>query len=261
MFEKNYRFVYIILSLIIVVLLTNGILALPNGANANIVNSTTANPDSAGNASAMAGNVTSLNIYGVSTTQSWQGYSGNVSGAIKLADGSDNVLYNWSVASPSGEVYASTNTTIQWSYIQCLNFSSLGNYSDDTAQAGATSLYGTNLTQLQNQYGINLNDTDSVNNTFIAASHTTFYTGSQQFSSTECKSMNVFDNTGASVAGKFQEVLLYEPNTRSVVFTSLLEKDLSGYDQKSHDFEMLVLEDGHNGNVAVTPYYFFVELQ
>ena len=43
--------------------------------------------------------------------------------------------------------------------------------------------------------------------------------------------------------------------------SALLEEDATGFDTASHDFEMLVLEDGHETDSAVTPYYFWVELE
>jgi len=116
----------------------------PFGANVTEESTGRAPADAPQSHAAIAGNVTELNIVGTTITQTWQGYFGNVSGTVQLADSSDNVLYNWSVASPSGEVYASTNSSIDWSYAQCLNFTSNGTYASDTAQAGTTSLSGTN---------------------------------------------------------------------------------------------------------------------
>jgi len=40
-----------------------------------------------------------------------------------------------------------------------------------------------------------------------------------------------------------------------------LEENVLGFDNRHHDFEMMVLEDGHNGNSGTTDYYFYVELQ
>ena len=67
----------------------------PFGANYTEINSTRAPMDTAESIQALAGNVTEININGFSTTQSWQGYFGNVTGTIQLADASDNQMYNW----------------------------------------------------------------------------------------------------------------------------------------------------------------------
>jgi len=238
--------------------------AAPSGAAVTKGASSTAAAESAGSDNANAGNVTELTITGHTTTQSWQGYFGNVTGVVQLADGSNKVLYNWSVASPRGEVYASTNQTIYWVNVQCFNFTAAGTHSNEAGNGGQTSLYGTNMTQLQSTFNIDANDADAVNATFNligAGTHNQFYTGSAQFNEGQCQNTRVYDSTGKGVSGKFEEALLYEPVSSSVVFTSLLNQDASGFDNKTHDFEMLVLEDGHNADVSTTPYYFFVELQ
>jgi hypothetical protein len=236
----------------------------PSGAAVANGTSTTAPADTAYGNNAIAGNITELGISGFTTTQTWQGYFGNITGVIQLADSNDNVLYNWSQASPRGEVYASTNQSVQWLNIQCLNFSSVGDYTAEAGLGGTTSLYGTNLSQIHSQYGIDLSDPDSVNATFNllgAGTHDAFFTASQQFDEGECQSTRVYDNTGIGVTNIFEEALLYEPVTSSVVFASIIEQDVTGFDSASHDFEMLVLENGHGIDIAPTPYYFFVELQ
>jgi len=236
----------------------------PSGGNVTIVKTETAPADTAGVQQAIAGNVTELNIFGYSTTQTWQGYFGNVSGTIQLADSNDKVLYNWSLASPQGEVYASTNSTILWNNVQCLNFTADETYTNEAGNGGTTNLHGLNLTGLENRFNITPNDVDGVNETFTlsgAGSHKLFYTSNQEFTGNECKSTRVYDNTGTGVNNHFEEVLLYEPTTESVIFTSILNSDTLGFDNKTYDFEMLVLENGHGTDVSTTPYYFFVELE
>jgi hypothetical protein len=242
--------------------------AAPSGAAVTKGASSTAAAESAGSDNANAGNVTELTITGHTTTQSWQGYFGNVTGVVQLADGSNKVLYNWSVASPRGEVYASTNQTIYWGNIQCFNFTATGTHANEAALGGTTSNYGTNQLQLQAQYGISNNvtdyDVDAVNETFYLigpGTHQLFYTANKRFSEGQCQNTRVFDATGKGVATNFEEVLQYEPTTTSVIFTSILNRDVPGFDSRTHDFEMLVLDNGHGTDVSTTTYYFFVELQ
>lgn len=248
-------------------LLVSEVLAIePNGlSNLSVVSTERAPNDTAGTNNAEAGNITEMVITAYSTTQSWQGYIGNVSGAIRLADNSGDVLYNWTLVDPSGEIYASTNETIAWTNIQCFNFTANGTSPGSTAgeTAGDNNLQGTNLSALQSEYGIGDLDADSVNNTFSQDnSHAIFYTASREFEAGECVSTDIFDSNGESTDGNFEEVILYEPSTSSVVFASLLESDLSGFDNEEYDFEMLVLEDGHGTEAgSTTPYYFFVELE
>ena len=82
----------LVLSTLLIVLLSATVLAVePFGANVVNLTSSRMNASAAGNATALAGNVTELSISGFSITQSWQGYFGNVSGTIQLADSADNV--------------------------------------------------------------------------------------------------------------------------------------------------------------------------
>ena len=110
-----------IFSLIIITLsLTYLSLAEPTGASVTPGASERSSSGQASNHSALAGNMTELTIFaGGSDSQTWQGYYGNVSGGLTLGDSSNNVLYNWSVITPAGEVYAATNESIDWINIQC----------------------------------------------------------------------------------------------------------------------------------------------
>lgn len=248
----------------------------PFGGQTTFINSTRAPIDEAGNWTALAGNVTELDIYGYSPTQTWQGYYGNVSGTVQLADANDNVMYNWSLASPEGEVYASENGTIDWTKIQCFNFTATGLKTGEAeANWGNTSLNGRNLTQLEADYNIAWDDVDGVNETFSLLGdhesgggfvHDMFYTNNLQFTAGECLSTTIFDSAGNATEGHFQEVLLYEPDSDSVIFAAILdEEDVSGFDgdgtNEFHDFEMLVLEDGHGTDRDERTYYFYVELE
>jgi hypothetical protein len=263
-----------VLSILLVVFLSVTVLAVePFGANVVNVSSVRAIPDNATNNDAMAGNVSEITVNGYTITQAWQGYFGNVSGTIQLADSSDNVMYNWSLASPEGEIYASTNNSIIWNYIQCLNFDAAGTYADvgTGGVPGGTNLLGTNLTLLDDMFGIDVGDVDAPNNTFSllgthesgkGLTHDLFYTNNFEFSAGECLSTHIFGVNKSASDSTFQEVLLYEPTTRSVVFTSILDEESPlGFDARSHDFEMLVLENGHLTDTTSTPYYFWVELE
>ncbi len=216
----------------------------PFGANYTLINSTTAAPDAPTSIPALAGNVTEININGFSTTQSWQGYFGNVSGTIQLADAGDNVMYNWTLASPQGEIYATTSSSVEWSNVACFDLT--GNHS-----------------ALETLFGISSDDVDGVNETFsITNNHDTFYTNNKEFLTGTCSATSIFDSTGASVDNNFEEVLLTDGTSNTqVIFTSLLDENIMGFDNRSHDFEMLVLENGHGTDTSTTPYYFYVELE
>jgi hypothetical protein len=155
-------------------------------------------------------------------------------------------MYNWSLASPEGEIYATTIVTPNWANIACFDL-----VNDHLA--------------LEAAFGIDSDDVDGINETFSDAwDHDEFFTNNVQFATNDCPATSIYDDTGLSVNNHFEEVLLTDdPATATnVIFAAILdEEDVAGFDDAMHDFEMLVLEDGHGTDVATTVYYFYVELE
>ena len=242
----------------------------PTGSTVSQINSTRAPADAPQQVQALAGNMTELNIVGYSTTQSWQGYFGNVSGTIQLADANDDVLYNWTLASPQGEVYASTQGSVNWDALMCFNFTADDTRASDILNIGDTSQFGMDLNALETTYGISPSDVDGADETFSLAGthesgggykHSQFYSNNLNFAEGECLSTHLRGNNGAIDDSNFEEVLLYDYLSQDIVFASLLDNSILGFDGKSRDFEMLVLEDGHDTDTDETTYFFYVELQ
>ena len=84
---------------------------------------------------------------------------------------------------------------------------------------------------------------------------------SLNFSDGECLSTHTFGDTHAGTDGEFQEVILYESTSRAVIWTAILDNNVTGFDQKGHDFQLMVPEDGHGTDTDGTTYYFYVELE
>jgi hypothetical protein len=238
---------------------------VPFGANFTHIKTEQAPEDAAAAHEALAGNVTEMNVVGYTRTQTWQGYFGNISGTIQLTDVADNVMYNWSLASPQGEIYASNHSSILWTNVQCFNYTANGSLDlGDVSQRGSTSLYGLNLSGLEAAYGMNWDDVDGVNETFNqwgAGTHDLFYTNNLLFSEGECRNARIYSSAQLGEDNKFEEVLLYDPNNAAVIFTSIIDEDVNGFDNRTHDFEMLVLDNGHGTDIVTTRYYFYVELE
>jgi len=209
----------------------------PFGANITEIGTSTGPSREPESHDAYAGNVTRLDIEGFSITQSWQGYYGSVTGEIKLANGAGDVLYNWSANNPGGEVYASRSFGINFATVKCAN-------------SGEMSYEETFLNQSPS-------DADRVTNTFNQKNHPEFYVGSTLISANNCNSTNLYDSTYSKT--NFFEVILAD-GTSNIIYTSLLEKDVAGFDSNNYDFEMIVGEDGHNGDSNPTTYYFYAEL-
>jgi hypothetical protein len=262
MLERNKSICLLVILVGSISMSVNCIMAIfPTGAALQNTRNETALNDTPMYHDAYAGNVSEIVLYGYSTTQTWQGYYGNVTGTIQLADNDDNIMYNWSDVNPRGEVYASTNNTLYWSNMTCFNHTATGDYSTNETP-GETEQYGKNYTLLMDEFNITSDAVDNINNTFVLGlSHNQFYTASLEFGTGECLSTQVFDDQGKGEDDKYEEVLLWEPITGSLVFTSILNKDDPlGFDQGQHDFEMLVIENGHSTSLATTTYYFWVDL-
>ena len=213
----------------------------PSGASLTSISNETGSLDPAGSHSAIAGNLTLVNVASTVTTQTWQGYFGNVTGTVQLADGSDNVMYNWSLASPEGEIYASVNNSVNWVGTQCYNNTTF-------------------TSNLELEYNIANNDVDGIDETFSLQDHDAFYVNNVLINTNTCMSTRIYGDTGAGVNAEFEEVLL-KGGSNETIFASILEENMLGFDSASHDFQMIVLEDGHNADTSTRPYYLFVELE
>lgn len=243
----------------------------PFGGDITEIKSERAVADNPTSDEAYAGNLTQLNVKGFSPTQTWQGYFGNVSGTIQLADASDNVMYNWTLAEPQGEIYASRLNNVDWSRIQCFNFTADSTLASADEVAGATSVHGKNLADYETEFGIRSDDVDGIDETFTRAgtheqgngfSHSLFYANNLEFAAGECPSTSLFGANGDVNDANFEEVLLYDQANHDLIFASILDEEATnGFDGNDYDFQMLVLENGHGTDTDTTVYHFYVELE
>ena len=234
------------------------VLAVPNGPSIKAGattrrNSSLDNTTGGTNEQAQAGNLTRLTINSTSVTNRWQGYYGNVTTQITLDDGNNYTLYDWASASPRGEVYASNgsaNGAVTWSSVFCFNYTN--NLSDEVP----SNVQKFNGTDLEQTLGSNIYDKDSVNTTFNSTYSGTFQVGSITINGASgCRKADLYSND-LYQQSLFQEVLLTDND--SIIYTSIINQDQTGFQGAPVDFEMLV---GENGDLpAATLYYFFVEL-
>jgi hypothetical protein len=243
-----------VLFLIILVSFASFLFAEPTGPN--MINESPAQSrgtNSPYTLNAEAGNITALSVDATTVTKSWQGYYGNITGAITLDNTDNYTMYDWSQASPQGEIYASNSSSVTWSKIKCLNF---------TAPHLGTGAEGINLSALETMYGMNSWDPDGVNETFkyTYSDASGFYVGSVTINiDDQCPLTYTYVND-TSQATQFKEVLLTD--NVSIVFTTIIEQDAYGFIlNETHDFQILVGEDGHQGSSGTTPYYFFAEIE
>ncbi|RLE41573.1 hypothetical protein DRJ48_05310 [Candidatus Woesearchaeota archaeon] len=198
---------------------------------------------------AEAGNITTMNITGWTQTMTWAGFVGNVTGRIVLDDFDNNSLYDWRIAEPQGEVYAS-NDTVDWAKIKCFNFTANGSVE-------------INLTLYESDLGLQPTDYDGVDETFNATDHPTFWAGTTTL--TGCPTTNLYQNDAPQNTYWWEVLLTDETN---VVYAAIIEDDTAnsrgnviGFDGKYYDYQIIVGENGHNGDDYKWEYYFYVELE
>ena len=209
-------------------------------------------PAGASTVQALAGNVTQISIVGNTVTQTWQAYYGNVSGTLTLDNADNDTIYDWSLADPEGEIYAS-EATVDFTHgnIFCYDF--------DATDVGNSDF--NTLAEYEALLGLEPDDADGINETFTeGTNYDSFYVGSYLIDAT-CPTTQMYDQNGQQDADKFQEVLLYDNASDKLVYTAIIEQDQLGFDGSAWDFEMIVGENGHDGDTTTTTYYFYVELE
>ncbi len=240
---------------------------------------------------AVAGNVTQINMVGSTITQTWQGYYGNISGQIRLDNAANQAMYSWNLPYPSGEVFASEIQSVNWTAdnLRCWHFTE--NQTTPGTFLDLTEYETGSAAPVHSGLGLAAADVDGVDETFTnhtsggtSAGHANFYVGTLFFngSVTGAESYNdaalcprtwIYNNSGMGGwsgttynTSRFEEVLLYGnihgSATPVPIYTSIIEQyGALGFDGRSWNFQMIVAEDGHNGNTATTNYYFYVELE
>ncbi len=233
------RLSLLILLLLLAPLCAHTILADPTGANIVSNVTETVAPASAGSSTTAGGSFTTLVLNATTQSPRWKAYVGNVTGTFALRDAENKTLYDWGVASASGEVFA-TRFDVSWTGITCAANATL------TAEQAALNMSSTSV--------------DTINKTFDQKVHREFYVGTTRVANSTCWSIATYVNSAAQAATEnadFQEVLL-ENGAGELIFAALIKQGTIGFDNERYDFQMIVPEDEY----AATPhtYYFWLEL-
>ena len=213
--------------------------ALPQGPNITYNYTETITPRPALEITTPGGSFTTLVLNATQQSYKWKAYVGNVTGKLTLANAQGHVIYDWTLAIITGEVYASRNNTIDWGSITCADASII------TSEEQALNIPSTSI--------------DSINNTFNNTIHRSFYVGGIHIQNSTCPSIATYVNSTRQQLTEdadFQEVLLSDGS--SLVYATLIEPGKQGFDWSNYDFQMIVAED----ETAETPhtYYFWVEI-
>ncbi len=211
------------------------------------------------------GYIFTIKIDSLQQNNRWKGYVGNVTGTLALDDANDFTLYQWSLTSISGEVYATRSSgNINWTGINCtwiadgISNTSLRSNSNRTPEHNENSALS------------HAGPDDNVTKTFTGTNHSSIIIGSRIIGKNECFTAQMFQRDAAqtytdSDLANFTQILLYDGafNTTggNMIYATFMYPDIVGYKPtESYDFQMIVPENGAVGFTGSTAYYFYVEL-
>jgi hypothetical protein len=183
------------------------------------------------------GYISNFNITATVQNPNWKAFVGEIDGKFTLDDAGGSTIYDWSLTTVGGEVYATrASGAISWGTISC-------------ADAGEITTEETAL---------NHTGEDNISSTFTASSNVqTFVVAGQTIGAGSCSATNTYVNN-ASQGTEFEEVILHD--TSNIIYTTILEEDETGYDGTDYDFQMLVPEVALDTWASSTAYYLYVEL-
>ena len=184
------------------------------------------------------GYVSKFNITATSQNPHWKAFIGQLDGKFTLDDSTGSTIYDWTMSTVTGEVYATrASATIEWTTIGCANSTQI------TAEDVAMDHTGE----------------DNITSTFTPASNAgTFVVAGTTITTNTCSATNTYVNNVTDT--EFEEVILYDSTNTDIVFATVLEADEVGYDGGTYDFQMIVPENGAETNTGTTAYYIYVEL-
>jgi len=216
--------------------ITRGVSSTFNGSQYTLQNTT-----------AEAGNITQLTLASIGPTRSWQGFYGEISGEIVLEDANGNTMYNWTAAEPTGVIYASVGNTITWGDVACMDDA------DNVTRASEEALHD-----------MASDDGDGVTETFTNNNHPTIYIGATAI--TGCNTTWTHVNS-APQSARFAEILLEDDTNDYGIYATVIENkdngnstEIIGFDGATHDFQLMVPENGTDNNQVLTTYYFWAAI-
>ncbi len=247
--------------------------AEPNGPTISVLSNTTKNAtpgqiinSTINGSTSPGGYIFTIGLTSQQQNTRWKAYVGNVSGTLTLDDAQDNTIFQWTLASVSGEVYATrASGTVNWTGINCTWIAD--------AQLNATGGYeSSNRTPEHNENEV-LSHTglsDNVTATFSQTNHSQLTVGGVIIGKNDCYTAQTYQNDNPqtfidSDDANFTEILLYDgafnTSTGNLIYATFMYPDRTSYRSDStFDFQIILPEDGTPGYASSTAYYFYVEL-
>lgn len=230
-----------LLILVFTILSLNFIFAAPVGPDGLVSNyNTTKAANSALMVNISGGVISSFNLTATIQNPRWKAFVGQVIGSFTLDDASGSTIYDWTLSTVTGRVYSTrASGAITWSSIACAS-----------------------VPQIETENAAINHDSvdDNITATFDDTTHSLFFVGATQINANTCRTLNTYRNGDESqgAGADFEEMVLTD--SANIIYATILEEDVVGYDGSTYDFQMIVPEDGSPGFSGATPYYLYVEI-
>ena len=216
--------------------------ATPSGPIVTFISNETKQVAAARIINTSGGTITTMRLNATTQNPRWKAYVGNVTGSLVLDDANDNTVFDWTLTSVSGEIYATrSSASINWTGANCSNSTII-------------SLEDKALNQTSRD--------DNITKTFSTQSHRGFFVGTREILQNTCFSVHTYVNS-TSQQSLFEEVILYDgtnDTNGNIIYATPLEQDAYGFDNITYDFQMIVPEVGLPSWSSSTAYYFYVVL-
>lgn len=219
--------------LAVVIAATPGVLAAtPGGATITSADKGEyPGPSTVGSLTVESGNIYNANVSTEQSTYHWAGVYGNATGKLVLGDSSSNKMYEWSAVAKY--VYFDDDNSITWGNLQIVTCGNVeGVY---TFLSGASDDCDSTFTTTRN-YDSSVTS-DSVSGAIAAQ---TYDDGSTAY---------------------WYTIALGDGGTSDIVFVG--EADSAGhnaYNGAFSNYQVILPEDGSNGDTTTTTYYVWIEL-
>lgn len=246
--RKEIERVFIILILLMLALpvFFAVISAAPQGPSIISISNSTKGSSAGAFFNVSGGYISTININATSQNVRWKAFIGNVTGKLTLDDASGSTIYDWSMSMITGEIYATRNsTTPTWANIKCANRS---------------------LLEMENTQMSHTNPDDNLTKTFnttAGASHTAFSVGMVSIGANTCPTLNTY-KANSTQDVDFEEMALSDSTNftegGNIIYSTIIEQDMLGYNNVSYDFQMIVPENGGSTWASSTAYWLYAEL-
>lgn len=215
------------------------VLSLPTAPSVITIRNETDSPTAGAIINTSGGSITTMVLNATTQNLRWKAYVGNVTGTLTLDDANDYTIFDWSLTSVLGEVYATrASSSVSWPDVNC---STPFNTTNEEIALNHTS-----------------NPNDNISTTFSEQTHNSFYIGSREIKENSCYSLHTYVND-SSQSSDFEEILLHDKT--NMVYATIIENNALGYNpNETFDFQMILPENGMEGWTSSTAYYFYVEL-